>query len=55
MSNFITLLAQANDTGSDGSAVLGFLILFGFLYAIYKAMTKKKTYDVRIGGTVRER
>ena len=51
--NMLTTLAEADH--GDGSAFLGFLILFGFLYAIFKALTKKKEYDVRIAGKIRER
>lgn len=48
------LLAAAAAQSDDGATAIGFLILLGFLYAMYKAMTKKKRYNVKLGGEINE-
>jgi len=48
----VALLAATSDSSDGAGTFLGFLILFGFLYAIYKSLTKKKSY--RFGGQIHE-
>ena len=50
---FFGPLATANSDGGDGAAVIGFLLILGVLCAIFNALGKKKTYDIR--GEIRER
>ncbi len=48
-----SMLAQASET-SDGGEIIAFLIICCFLWGIYSACTKKKSYNVRLGGTIKE-
>ncbi|QDT57088.1 hypothetical protein Pan44_51540 [Caulifigura coniformis] len=48
-----TMLAQADAAAADGGgALLGFLIIVGFLWAICAACNRKKSY--RISGRIDE-
>lgn len=50
-----TILAATSGTSDDGAALIGFLFIFGILFAIFKSSSKKKTYDVGLKGTINER
>ncbi|QDV61987.1 hypothetical protein [Crateriforma conspicua] len=51
------LLAAQTAQNDDAGGFIAFLVLLGFLYAIYKAMTKKSVYDIQstTRGTIRKR
>ncbi len=58
-----TLLAASNDASDDSAAaVIALIILFGIgwiiwsgLASIWGALTKKKTYEIRSKGEIREK
>ena len=57
MVEFMTLLAQASQTPEDGNPLGGLmlLVIIGILIAIFNSGKKKKVYDVRLDGEVKER
>lgn len=54
--NALSLLAQAS-TNSNGDAFGGFLlmVIIFVLICIFNSGKKRKEYDVRLGGKIRER